>query len=318
MKLAIGLLLIGACVDSKPADDPATVSTSLEKSTGGFDTTDEAPQFADPVEFDAAMIEPDTAIADTVTADPAMTAGHDLLLVWGKLPADPTNTVKHDWSGALTLSSGALAVQRTIAFEDNTDAVLPRTAANTVGFTSITRPFVDGLALKVLEPGPTASPPTLTYTPADGSASTVFDLSQLAAGPIVVDTADGNRMIAVGEHRDDACHHGFMRGRWHAITPNLGAYLGHVTDRTGATIGHVRGIYGHKQDGSPVMFGKFIDRDGKFVGVIVGKYENGDYQAHWIDRAGDHGRLHGHYFEGAGEQRGGFIGRWAESTCSDD
>ncbi len=316
MKLALSLLLVGACVDAKPADDPATVSSDLAQPNGGYDTADEAPEFGAAAEFDAADIEPDTATADTTTApDPTMAGGHDVLMIWGKLPADPDEQAIHTWTGSLTLSAGALAVARTIAFEDKTDAVLPRTAPNVVSFTSVTRPFVDGLALRVFEP---AATPTLTYAPADGSAGTVFDLAQLAAGPIVVDTADGDKMIAVGIHRDDTCHHGFMRGRWHAINPNLGAYLGRVTDHAGATIGHVRGIYGHKADGSPVMFGKFIDTAGKFVGLIVGQYDNGDYQAHWIDRAGDHGRLHGHYFEATGEERGGFIGRWAESSCSDD
>jgi hypothetical protein len=295
------------------------VSSDLEQVNGGFDTADEAPEFAAAAEFDAADIEPDTAVADTTMApDPSSAGGPDMLVVWGKMPADPDETAKHDWTGSLTLSSGALAVQRTIAFEDKTDAVLPRTSPGAVSFTSVTRPFVDGLALRVFEPSASAVPPTLTYAPADGSASIVFDLGQLVAGPIVVDTADGDKMVAIGIHRDDTCHHGFMRGRWHAISANLGAYLGRVTDRAGATIGHVRGIYGQKQDGTPVMYGKFIDTAGKFVGIIAGKYENGDYQAHWIDRAGDHGRLHGHYFEATGAERGGFIGRWAESTCSDD
>jgi hypothetical protein len=315
-----------ACVGH--GDDAQSVSSDLEKPNGGFDTADEAPAFGDQAELDAAAIEADAVAADTQADDPTTMAidqsspatGFRMILVWGRLPADRTATDKRDWTGAITLSRGALIVRRTIAFEDATDHLLPRTSRDTVSFSSVTRPYVDGLALTVLDPTPSpSSAQTLTYTPADGSTAYTLDLSQLSAGPIVVDAGNGFKIVAVGQHRRvDPCDRGFMRGRWHALSPHLGRFLGLVTDDNAAPIGHVRGVFGQRRTGEPVVFGKFIDRDGAFRGLLVGSFDNGEYKARWIDRQGDHGNAHGVYFEGAEPSAGHFLGRWAEASCTSD
>jgi hypothetical protein len=315
-----------ACLD-RGSDDAQSISSDIERSNGGFDTADEAPAFGAEAELDAAAIEGDAVAADTEATDPTTTAidqaspadGFHMLIVWGKLPADKGATEARDWSGDLKLSRGALIVRRTIAFEDRTDKLLPRAAAGTVGFQSVTRPFVDGLALTVLDPDASAGAQTLTYTPADGSTAYTLDLSQLAAGPIIVDAGNGEKIVAVGQHRRaDACDRGFMRGRWHALSPHLGKYLGIITDDSGAPVGHVRGVFGQRRNGDAVLFGKLIDRDGHFRGILAGSFENGEYRARWIDRQGDHGAIHGAYFEGATPISGHFLGRWAEASCAAD
>jgi len=321
--LAIALLFAGCATQGS---DTADVASALEQPNGGLDTADEAPQFGVEADFTAANIEADSATTDTMAADPRVTAisssptvnATQLLVLWGKLPVDPGTGEHRDWTGQLQVSHGALVVERKVAFEAATDSLLPRTAIDTVAFKSITGPAVDGLALELIEASPSATPPTLTYTPADASASLVIDLSQLAAGPIVIDAGNGYKLIAIGEQRDPSCHGGFMRGRWHALTAHLGGFLGLVTDRSGAVIGHVRGIYGERRNGDHDLFAKFIDLDGKFVGLLVGSYANGEYQARWIDRGGDHGGAHGVYFDAPTERGGGFLGRWAEAACSQD
>jgi hypothetical protein len=319
-----------ACLDRGGAgDDPQEVSSALEQPNGGYDTTDEAPQFGAEADFTAAAIETDTAATDTLSADPTATsmdrasaaAGMRVLVVWGKIPADRDATVSRDWSGSLKVSRGGLLVRRTIAFEDRTDMLLPRPSLDSVAFKSVTRPFIDGLALTVLDPtAPTASSAqTLTYTSADNASVYTFDLTQLAAGPIAVDAGDGFKMVAIGVHRQaDACDRGFMRGRWHALSSHLGRFLGIVTDENGAPVGHVRGVYGQRRNGDPVLFGKFIDREGHFHGILAGTFANGEYHARWIARDGDHGTAHGAYFEGASATGGHFVGRWAETSCSAD
>jgi hypothetical protein len=244
-----------------------------------------------------------------------------MLVVWGKIPADRDATASRDWTGSLEVSRGGLIVRRTIGFEDRTDQLLPRTSLDTVGFQSVTRPYVDGLALTVLDPpSPTATgSQTLTYRSADGASVTTFDLSQLAAGPIAVDAGDGFKMVAIGVHRQTAaCDRGFMRGRWHALSAHLGRFLGVVTDENGAPVGHVRGVYGQRRSGDSVLFGKFIDREGHFRGLLAGTFDSGQYRARWIDRQGEHGTAHGAYFEGATATAGHFLGRWAESSCTAD
>jgi hypothetical protein len=240
---------------------------------------------------------------------------HDLAIVWGQLPADLTASPR-DWSGSLAVSRGGMVVRHTIGFEPATDHVLPRTTRDTVAFESHTRPFVDGLVLRVYDPTPAdAAPLTLTYTSADGARTFSLDLAQLADGAIVVDAGDGDKIVAAGHRRNDTCRHGTMRGRWHALAPHAGVYLGIVHDAAGDAIGHVRGIYGERRSGESVVFGKFIDRDGKFTGVIAGHYADGKFEARWLDRAGDHGEIKGAYFEAADVRGGGFAARWAETSC---
>ena len=319
-----------ACLDhGGTSDDTQDVSSALEQPNGGYDTADEPPEFGAEADFTAAAIETDTAATDSLAADPTATAmdrasaaaGMRVLVVWGKIPADRDATVSRDWTGSLKISRGGLLVRRTIAFEDRTDKLLPRPSLDTVAFQSVTKPFIDGLALTVLDPqAPTAtSALTLTYTSADSASVYTFDLTQLAAGPIVVDAGDGFKMVAIGVHRQaDACDRGFMRGRWHALSSHLGRFLGVVSDENGAPIGHVRGVFGQRRNGDSALFGKFIDREGHFRGILAGSFANGEYHARWIDRQGEHGTAHGAYFEGATAASGHFLGRWAESSCTAD
>ena len=333
LSLPLALLTVlpaAACLDHAGGnDDTQDVSSALEQPNGGFDTTDEAPVFGAETDFAAAQIEADAAATDTLATDPTATAmdrasiaaGLRVIVVWGKIPADRDATVARDWTGALKISRGGLLVRRTIAFEDRTDMLLPRPSLDTVAFKSVTRPFIDGLALTVLDPSAATatSALTLTYTSADSANVYTFDLTQLSTGPIVVDAGDGFKMVAIGVRRQaDACDRGFMRGRWHALSPHLGRFLGVVTDENGAPVGHVRGIYGQRRNGDSMLFGKFIDREGHFRGILAGTFGNGEYHARWIDRAGDHGTAHGVYFEGATPTSGHFLGRWAEASCSQD
>jgi len=311
-KLAFTLLL-AACVDSSSTD---VTSSNLEQPNGGETTADEAPMFGDQAAFDDTSIESDAAFTDTTPiADMASAASHRIVIVWGQLPADPSAAAR-DWSGSLQISRGALVVGRTIGFEDATDHVLPRASRDVVSFSSVTKPFADGLALRVLDPTPAATDPlTLTYTAASGGATYSIDLAQLASGPLVIDAGGGAKVVAAAV-RDQDCEHGFMRGRFHQLLPNLGAFRGLVVGPEGAVIGHVRGIYGQRKNGDRVLFGKFIDDAGHFKGIMAGTYASGSFDAKWIVESGEHGRIEGKYFDAPSVRGGLFVARWADSTCA--
>jgi hypothetical protein len=325
-QLPLALLLASstfACVDNAATDDAAEVTSALEQDNGGFDTADEAPLFGQDDVFAAAAIEADASVADTMASDPSVTtlenapagARHRVLIAWGRMPADPNGTPR-DWSGSLALSRGALVVGRTIGFEDATDHLLPRQSPTTVAFQSVTKPFADGLVLRVLDPDPTQGALHLTYTSADGSVTYDLDLSQLLTGPISIDAGDGNRVVAVSLRELDACDHGFMRGRWVALRPGLGVYRGVIASADGDIAGHIRGIWGERKNGNKVMFGKFIDRDGHFRGILAGQYEAGHFRARWLTAAGDHGVAGGIYVDAPNVRGGMFAGRWAETSCA--
>lgn len=326
--LLLPLLPVAGCAQ-QPADEPGTdvgaTASAIELADGGLTTADEAPEFAAADEFAAAQLERDVA-PPAAAADPsAMPAGaiaRDVLVMWGKFPPDPLATTRRDWSGQLALSRGALRVTREVAFEDRTDAVLPRTDPASVAFDSMTRPASDGLALAMIAPAADPSTPpapwTLTYSSNAGATPLAIDLDALADGPVALDAGDGFSLVAVGTRHDDACRAGFMRGRWRALNDHLGGYLGVVTGRGGDVIGHVRGIYGVRKDGTHVMFGKFIGADGAFLGLLRGTFDQDGYHARWIDRAGEHGVAGGKVFAAPAGARGAFLGRWAETGCAED
>lgn len=326
LKLPLALLVaIPACVDSSSTGtDPDEVAAALEQENGAFTTDDDVAQFGAEDLYAAAAIEADREYVDSMATDPSIielngrsdVAAHNVILLWGRIPADPGATEGRRWDGELKLSRGGMIVRRTIAFEDATDKLLPRTARDAVAFESATRPFSDGLALTVLDPTPAdGNALSLTYTPANGSAAHTLDLAQLRTGAIVVDLGDGNKIVAMSRPRNDACDHGFMRGRWHQINPAVGAFLGVVGNGDGGLTGHVRGIYGTRRNGDKVVYGKFIDREGRFRGIIVGTYAGGNWDARWLTRAGDHGEIHGIYWPGPSLRGGGFLARWSENSC---
>src|SRR6185295_16929130 len=130
------------------------------------------------------------------------------------------------------------------------------------------------------------------------------------------DAGDGFKMVVASHRRADRCDHGFLRGRWHALTPHAGHYMGLVLNADGEPAGHIRGIYGERRNGESVFFGKFISREGGFRGLLKGTYDNGKFNARWIDRGGDHGVAKGVYQPGPSLRAGQFLGRWAETSCA--
>ncbi len=317
----------GACTDT-PEDEADQIVSSLELENGGLDTEDEAPSFDSPEVFASAAIEADAVYADAMDRDSevvALRARGDVqrlrvAAVWGRMPPSREEVTRRDWSGRIEVSRGAIVIRRRIGFEEATDRVLDRTGRTAVNFRSVTGPFADGLVLEVLADADLGAV-TLSYIPDSGERLDLV-LSDLVGGPVSTERdADGNRIVVTALRRDrDDCDHGFMRGRWHALRAGLGAFMGVVSDADGATIGHLRGIYGTRRNGEQVFFSKYIDRDGRFRGIFAGHYRDGAFAGRWIISTGDHGRAGGHYRESlpGPEVGGAFVGRWAETSCAAD
>jgi hypothetical protein len=325
--LACSLVAVaGGCTDT-PEDEADQIVSALELENGGLDTEDEAPAFGEAEAFTAAAIENSAAVSDTMETDTEVVALRQrpdvehlrVAAIWGRMPPSRENVTPHDWSGSIVASRGAVVVRHRIGFEDATDRLAPRDARTAVPFQSVTGPFVDGLVLEVLADADLGTI-TLSYVPVAGTTVEIR-LSDLLAGPVATDFGDGNRLVVTALRGDrDACDHGFMRGRWHALRQNLGAFRGLVTDADGTPIGHMRGIYGTRRNGEQVFFGKYINTEGQFRGIYAGHYRDGAFVGRWITRAGEHGRLGGEYRESLpGPEVGGvYMGRWAETSCAAD
>lgn len=326
LALLLTLPTVACATDSGAPDEDNLdgVTASIERENGGYDTSDEAPLFGDDALYASADIEADGQISDSLATDPAIVdleantsvAAREVIVMWGRMPADP-NAAPRNWSGELRLSRGAMVVRRRIAFEEATDGLAPRVRRDVVAFRSVTKGHADGLALTVLDPTPTSTAPlTLTYASADATATATYtiDLGALDDGPVAIDAGDGAQIIAVA-HRRAACAHGFVRGRWHAMSQNAGRYAGLVLNADGEPSGHIRGIYGVRANGESVFFGKFIAANGEFKGIVRGDFDARHFQGRWLDRDGDHGVLRGLYRAGESLRGGQFLGRWAETGC---
>ena len=332
--LTTGLGLSG-CYASTDESEAAAIGEALELDSGGLTLDDELPAFG--LEEDLAELEllgEDPLYPDAMSADAevlAMTSAPDAVryrvaVVWGQIPGDRDNDSPREWSGVLGTNRGAVIVDRTLRFDGGFDRVLPRRDPQRVAFTSVTRPHHDGLALTIVDPDPASDVPlTLGYLSdlpgplgAEGGLHHV-PVRDLLAGPVELAADDaGNRMIAVAHARPvDACDHGFLMGKWHRVREGRGRFVGRVVGEHGGLRGHVRGIYGVRESGEQVFFGKYIRADGTFAGIFRGRYADGRFEGRWVNRGGDVGALGGRYREGIpGPETGGhFLGRWAETSC---
>ena len=310
-------------------DEADEIAAALERENGGFTMEDEAPVFGDEDAFAAAELEAETDYDDPMDRDPAVVADlgapaaavYHAAILWGQMPADVESDVAVDWSGTLSINRGGLIIRRVVAFEDQTDAVEARTDRRTIALRSVTRPHADGLRLTIVDPAPeSADPLVLTYT-ADAGAAYSVEVAALLDGPQSHEVDDlGNRLVAVAmREAADVCQNGFLRGRWHRVRDGRGRFLGIVSGADGEPVGHLRGVYGRRRTGDEVFFGKFIDRTGRFRGLLAGTYGEGHFAGRWIDRGDpDRGVLAGEYRENerAAGVGGHFLGRWAETACN--
>jgi len=325
--LLVALPLVGCAQDS--FDDEAAIGESVAQVNGGFDMQDEAPMFGEQALFDSAQLDDEEIFNDNMEQDAEiLTMQQDsqaevvnAVLRWGQIPFDPDATEIVDWSGTIRVSRGAVLIRRSVGFErDSGDRIEARDSRRELSFRSRTRPASDGLRLTIIDPTPNADAPlVLDYSNADGSVYSVT-LSDLVDAPQSFDVDDaGNRIVAVAISRSrDECDSGTLGGRWHRVARDRGRLLGQVRNADGELIGHMRGVYGQRDNGNRVVFGKYINLDGQFRGVFAGRYFAGDFRALWMTRSGEVGALGGKYRETiAGPEVGGhFLGRWAEHRCN--
>lgn len=301
--------------------DPETVQSALDQQNGGMTSAAESPEFADPAVQSLEQFVPDFGDTTDMTQSVNLQQGAQrwrVAVIWGHLPpahdmdsSDIAPSVV-DWTGSLSVDNGAIGLKRTLRF-DFGDKVLARQNAQSVDFVSHTLPHVDGLYMSVVIPANAA--PTMHFKTKSMNAD--IDLGVLAQRPgDVVRLEDGrNGMFFIG-YPEDGCSRGLLFGRWRKLRPAIGEFRGLVVGDQGEGIGHIRGIWGHApRANANVFFGKYIDRQGDFRGLLGGVYGEGKFGGVWGTVAPQNkGTLEGYYSDGyeRGDGRGVFLGRWAE------
>lgn len=322
--LAVPLLGLAGCDlltggQDSPSANPShwEASTNLTSEYGGYEFTDEQPNFGDPT-FAKLDAEETTVAAEPADLAPGAFA---LRILWGQLRGNPEIEPVTDWSGQVATSSGAIAVLRTIAFEMPADHLLPRENRQEIGFVSHTRPHFDGLLLVIHSDGD----PTATFSFRTAAYSNTWALSELRDIHTVIPVDElGNAVAIDAVMFDPACPTGFVRGHWvRRDAEERGVFRGLWATTLGLPLGHIRGHFGINPEGAHVWFGKIIDRDGHVLGLARGTWMPSDDRAmpagtfagHWVSSDGDrHGVVSGSYLATRMSDlgTGGFLaGRWA-------
>ncbi|MFN0152119.1 MAG: hypothetical protein ACKVU1_15565 [bacterium] len=338
--LAAAIGFAGCLGDSNPSSPANTDDTGnefenldLSSENGGYTQDTESPNFGDPILLKIKNEEEDAldgGLVDeaSLEASPSFDV-HFLRIVWGVLDDDSTNTVATDWSGSISLLRGAVKVQRVIRFERPGDSIVrPDGNRREINFTSTTSVDHDGLLLRIYTPKDDADPIPNTITLTTGPLTKSYEIAQLDGLSEVIDVdALGNQVSFLSRARAALpCGNGYMRGYWRMNgESNRGAFGGVWVEADGRPAGFMRGHFGEKEDGTRVLFGKYISASGDFRGILRGTYTldglgGGAFEGMWIGRGG---RLDGE-FKGAfqvgerlGMKSGSFEGAWS-ANCEGD
>ena len=303
-------------------------SADLNDEFGGFNMQDDQPAFGDAAMMSEFVEEP--AYSDVYSNDEVVTdedasdrPRHYLMITWGNLHRDEAIAHRTNWTGSLSISSGAIVLKRIIKFEDN-DRILERTQRDLLEWESMTRPSFDGVLVRVI---PGASDSATDVANIDDVVlrfrtepfSVEIKASDLPGLNRIVTLDDGNAVAfnTITVQPSD-CPQGPMRGIW-ANHPERqgGFFVGKWGTADGHVIGFIKGIYGVNDEGKKVFFGKMIDFNGRFEGLVKGDWGQGDhehsgwYEGRWVDRnLGIKGALGGHWERSPHCNGGFFRGGW--------
>jgi hypothetical protein len=343
--LTIALLIFAsACQNSSisPTSGPPSAEQriNLNSPTGGLAATDEAPAFGEPGKFEllsnespvADPYEEDSDIGDSIRARGARL--YDFRAIWGRLAdlsdSGAADLCPLDWSGTLHLEGGIIMIRKTIAFEP--DDSIWRVDQSTIQWASRTGPHVDGIQVKLVLPARPVDTmvcagcaPTLELS--TGPYRRMFTIEELVALNLVepVDTC-GNAISITSVLAPPACPHGQLMGSWEMTPPDtlappdsngadgtvLGVFRGIWVGRHGLIGGHLRGVFGLNDAGERVFFGKYIDQQGHFMGIVRGRF--GSRPEFALDRCRhakrSHGWFTGEWIDDTYRVQGGLKGHW--------
>ncbi|MCK4539195.1 MAG: hypothetical protein KAV42_10405 [Candidatus Krumholzibacteria bacterium] len=317
---------------TNPSGGSTTVdegSIDLDSPTGGFTENDEEPAFGEKEAYASMNVDP--LYVDQVEDDPEVQRCINnrharvfrLRSIWGKLinaMADSSiaDCCVIDWSGGMEFRGGYIIIERLIAF-DGEDYV-ERIDRSKIEWVSHTCPHIDGIQVKLIVPPVTITDENVSIYPEipvlkfkAGEFEREFTLAELAEMELHVPIDRCGNGIMISSHlRPFRCPEGYMFGGWQAVEPDtlideetgemcgvlLGRYRGVWMSEHGMAAGFLRGVAGTNSIGEKVFFGKYIDFNGRFRGILRGTWNHsldaevtsypphGWYEGIWMGRAG--------------------------------
>jgi hypothetical protein len=285
--VVIGLFLLpAACNRNTSSTKPTSNDPILPTSDpwGGYTATDEGAFFAEeshtmPYEGDDEG-EDETGNDDSdigsdsgllaLLGDPNMVV-YVLRVDWGQLAFNPNHTTEIDWAGSISTTRGAVLVRRLYRFEyflQGDQIIRPRTDIETVSWSSKTTVHHDGLLVAILTlPDDNANTTEVTFSTAYNSCERTFTLADLEAVNVTVNADDAGNKIAFNGCRTELGQliDGVFGGRW-----NAGAFIGRWITLDGTPLAKFAGVYGINPEGKYLYFGKMVNMDGTFRGMMKG------------------------------------------------
>lgn len=327
--LILVVWIIGGCSSSTQPKTTATTATDF----GSYTTANEQPAFGDTT---IAQQTEDATAYDDPCGTPhiedslenlSSSSIYALRVVWGNLEKDSAITTSTDWSGKITIDTGAIIVTHTIRFERGQDSLIfaPRESLavpNYVQWVSHTSVNYDGLALRIFVPADsTDSNKTATLSFAATPFSITFTQSQLENLDTLIVLGTGNAVSfqSVLWNKNSTLR-GPMAGVWGKDDSGNGVFYGAWMSVNGSVIGTVKGNWATDSTGRNTFVGKYIDNSGVFQGLLKGTWfksgQGHEAEGHFTGSIYDAsetviGAVAGHYKLGDREQMTGyFAGRW--------
>ncbi len=294
----------------------------LEQSYAGIRTSDERPQFDDDRVREQDRAERDVPMREPPEADRPDRIRIALSIRYGDL-LDQVRPVDSRWRFAVEAAGGAF-LRGHVFVEDREDAELERIDRGTVTWHSATPAGDHDGARFVIGFGDDARGLAIRTA----GLTIGIPLRELVDHQSMHRTANGQVYVRAHRiHADDGgseqCRGGAIRARATGLgRDGVGAVFGVVTNRDGDRIGHIRGRYGVRADGSQVFFAKLIGLNGNFMARARGTFERIDdetiaVRARFAERDGDTtGVIHGRIITSDDARGGVFLARWA-LDCDD-
>jgi hypothetical protein len=289
-----GLVLGGGCDETNNNTPPAVENPYGGYDTGDMDMSELDGMFAsEPNEAGDDAEDPDNLVNDE-DVDDLFTGNtwrvHIMRIDWGQLQFNENKTSVTDWTGSIEVSDGGIRLLRKIWFEPailGDRIVRPRTDAKVLAWVSHTSVHHDGLFLKVITP---ADNDDITVTLTAGAYNKTWNITELDKYDETVRMGnDGDEISVASIKRPDLVNAGVLVGRW-----NKGKFLGRWVNFDGSISGYLMGYYGIRKNGAKVFFGKYVDNQGKFKGLLRGiwwhapiltKLRGGFFLGHWVDKS---------------------------------
>ncbi len=316
--MSAGCSLISGSDETADNETLPEAPAELNLTFGGYESTDEPVGFGDTKILDNYTEAMEEDIDDEIAEDPVVvdmlnqpeTDVYCLRITWGHLEQEGDSPL--DWSGSARVINGAILVRKAILFDAGDYILRPREDRRLVEWTSYTYDHLDGVALMILDPEtlPADDAVLNEFTFETGPFTRTFTMAELAGiDTLITVDGDGNAIHFVGKLREPGfCRIGFTRGEWYRRGLDWGEFRGGWIDENGELAGHVQGMWGYDADGRNVLVGKYIDRNGNFLGLLRGTFEAGATPP----REGRQGWMRGHCYDESHQVRGTFQGRWKE------